>query len=151
MRFDLSAIPPGSQVTSALLELTGARVGTNPGSKYVVKVLEPDVDEQWDNLDFSTLTNASVATSLSPTLTTKSLGEYRVNRLKINPEILESRRASTNKLTFRIDGPDHPGTTFYTFFHWWSGNEEQTADWGPRLIIEYGAIKAEEATVPPTP
>jgi len=32
MRFDLSAIPPGSQVTSAVLELTGAEAGTDFGS-----------------------------------------------------------------------------------------------------------------------
>jgi subtilisin len=151
IRFDLSAIPPGSQVTSAVLELTGAEAGTDFGSKYVVKVLGPDVDERWSDLDYPTLTSAAVTTSLSPTLTSKSLGEYEVNRLVVNPAILESRRPSTNKLTFRIDGPTHGGGTFWTFFSWWSGNEEQTAVWGPRLIAEYGAIKAEEAPVPPTP
>ena len=49
IRFDLSAIPPGSQVTSAVLELTGAEYGTDYGSKYVVKVLGPDVDERWSD------------------------------------------------------------------------------------------------------
>jgi hypothetical protein len=74
-----------------------------------------------------------------------------VNRLKVSPEILEARCDSSNKITFRIDGPDKRVWADSIFFSWWSGNEEQTADWGPRLIIEYGAIKAEEAPVPPTP
>ena len=74
-----------------------------------------------------------------------------VNRLKVSPEILEARCDSSNKITFRIDGSDKRVWADSIFFSWWSGNEEQTADWGPRLIIEYGAIKAEEAPVPPTP
>ena len=93
--------------------------------------------------DFPGLTGASVTASLSPTLTSKSLGDYEVNRLSVQPAILESRRASTNKLTFRINGPDHGGGTFWTFFAWWSGNEEQTAVWGPRLIVNYGAVEEE--------
>ncbi|MCJ7640285.1 MAG: S8 family serine peptidase [Desulfobacterales bacterium] len=149
LRFGLGAIPPGSQVTSAVLELTGAEAGTDFGSKYVVKVLGFDVDERWSELDFPGLAGASVTASLSPTLTSKTLGDYEVNRLSVDPGILEDRRLSTNKLTFRIDGPTHGGGTFWTFFGWWSGNEEQTSVWGPRLIIEYGAIKAEEAPVPP--
>ena len=54
------------------------------------------------------------------------------------PTILEERRTSTTKVTFRIDGP----TMFqrwWQWFYWWSGNEEATKDKAPRLVITYGA------------
>ena len=94
-------------------------------------------------LDFSGLTSATVDNLPVAHPHSRSLGDYEVNRLSVDPAILENRRASTNKLTFRIDGPTHGGGTFWTFFSWWSGNEEQTSVWGPRLIVEYGAVQAE--------
>jgi hypothetical protein len=66
-----------------------------------------------------------------------------VNKIKVGLEILEARRDSTNKITFRIDGPDKRVWADNTTFSWWSGNEAETADWGPRLIIEYGAVRVE--------
>jgi hypothetical protein len=101
------------------------------------------MDEQWDILDYPTLTNAEVVSSLSPTLNALMVKRDVVNKIKVSPEILEARRDSSNKITFRIDGPNFRIWADNTFFSWWSGNEEQTAVWGPRLVIEYGAIRAE--------
>ena len=150
MRFDLSEIPAGSQVVSATLEITGKSRWTDHRSKFVIKVLTPEIDDQWDTLDYPTLTNAGVVSTLSPTLNALMVKRDAVNKVKVSPEILEARRDSSNKITLRIDGPDKRVWADNTFFSWWSGNEEQTAVWGPRLIIEYGAIKAEEAPVPPS-
>ena len=98
---------------------------------------------QWDNLDYLTLTNAGVVSNLSPTLNALMVKRDVVNKLKVSPEILEARRDVSNKITFRIDGPDKRVWQDNTFFSWWSGNEEQTTVLGPRLVIEYGAIRAE--------
>jgi hypothetical protein len=143
MRFDLSEIPAGSQVVSATLEIKGKYRWTDHRSKFVIKVLTPEMDEQWDILDYPTLTNAEVVSSLSPTLNALMVKRDVVNKIKVSPEILEARRDSSNKITFRIDGPNFRIWADNTFFSWWSGNEEQTAVWGPRLVIEYGAIRAE--------
>ncbi|MCJ7640284.1 MAG: hypothetical protein MUO29_00160, partial [Desulfobacterales bacterium] len=143
MRFDLSEIPAGSQVVSATLEITGKSRWTDHRSKFVIKVLTPQIDDQWNGLDYPTLTNAEVVSNLLPTLHALMVKRDVVNRLKVSPEILEARRDSSNKITFRIDGPDKRVWAVDTFFSWWSGNEERTTLLGPRLVIEYGAIKAE--------
>jgi hypothetical protein len=130
-------------VVSATLEIKGKYRWTDHRSKFVIKVLTPEMDEQWDILDYPTLTNAEVVSSLSPTLNALMVKRDVVNKIKVSPEILEARRDSSNKITFRIDGPNFRIWADNTFFSWWSGNEEQTAVWGPRLVIEYGAIRAE--------
>jgi hypothetical protein len=119
-------------------------------SKFVIKVLVPEIDELWDILDYPTLTHAGVVSTLSPTLNALMVKRDAVNKLKVSPEILEARRDSTNKITFRIDGPDFRIWADNTTFSWWSGNEGQTTALGPRLVIEYGAIRAEEPPVPPS-
>jgi hypothetical protein len=148
MRFDLSEIPPGSQVISATLEITGKSRWTDHRSKFVIKVLTSEMDDQWHTLDYPALTNAGVVSNLSPTLNALMVKRDVVNKIKVGLEILEARRDSTNKITFRIDGPDFRIWADNTTFSWWSGNEEQTTVLGPRLVIEYGAIRAEEPPVP---
>jgi len=150
MRFDLSEIPAGSQVVSATLEITGKSRWTDHRSKFVIKVLTPEIDDQWNTLDHPTLTNAGVVSNLLPTLNALMVKRDAVNRVKVSPEILEARRDSSNKITLRIDGPDKRVWADNTFFSWWSGTEEQTTILGPRLIVEYGVIKTEEVSVPPS-
>jgi hypothetical protein len=137
LQFDLSDIPPGSQVLSATLEITGAEDPT-PNRGCDVRVMSASVDNLWAELNWDVLTGSEVAVTLSPHISSKDMKMDRVNRLKIDPAILESRRNSTEKITFRIDGPTIM-MSWYDATYWWSGNEEATKDKAPRLVITYGA------------
>jgi hypothetical protein len=92
----------------------------------------------WAQLNWDVLLRAEVAVTLTPHISSKDMKMDRVNRLKIDPAVLESRRASTGKVTFRIDGPTIL-MSWYDATYWWSGNEEATEDKAPRLVITYGA------------
>ena len=141
IQFDLSAIPPGSQVVSATLELTGAHL--RPDAKFFanLKVLSPDIDVAWGKLDYPTLTSAPVKAVLSPKIRHIMLGDGTVNKFKIPSSLVEELRATGNKVTFRIDGPDYDLAAYWPWFIWWSGNEAATAHLGPRLIVDYAALE----------
>jgi PKD repeat protein len=140
-QFDLSTIPPGSQVLSATLELTGAMDSPGPNRGYDVRVVSSDVDARWMDLDWNSLTTAPVVVTLKPHLANRDVGLGRVNRFRIDPGVLESRRGNTGIITFRIDGPllRHQ---WYESFSWWSGNEPEYREKGPRLVITYSARDA---------
>jgi PKD repeat protein len=140
-QFDLSPIPPGSQVISATLELTGAIDSPGPNQGYDVRVVSPEVDARWQDLDWNSLTTAPVVVTLKPHLANRDVGLGRVNRFRIDPGVLEPRRGTTGMMTFRIDGPllRHQ---WYESFSWWSGNEPEHREKGPRLVITYSARDA---------
>ena len=138
IQFDLSSIPPGSQVLSALLEITGADNRPTPHKGFDIRVMTSAIDDQWPQLNWESLSVAEVQTTLSPHISTKDVNLDRVNRLKIDPALLDSRRGATGKITFRIDGPKILAHWWDSFW-WWSGNEEATEDKAPRLVITYGA------------
>jgi hypothetical protein len=137
LQFDLSDVPPGSQVLSATLEITGADPNSTPHRGCDVRVMSASVDDLWAQLNWETLTKAEVAVTVSPHISSKDMKMGRVNRLKIDPTVLEFRRNSTDKITFRIDGPTIM-MSWYDAAYWWSGNEEATEDKAPRLVITYG-------------
>jgi hypothetical protein len=141
IQFDLAAIPPDSQIVSTTLELTGAKFSPDAKFSAKLKVLSPDIDVAWGMLDYPTLTSAPVKAVLYPTIRHISLGDGKVNKFKVEPSLLEELRAANNKITFRIDGPDHDLAAYWPWFIWWSGNESSTAHLGPRLIVEYAALK----------
>jgi len=140
IQFDLSAIPPGSQVVSATLELTGAHFRPDAKLSANLKVLSPDIDVAWGKLDYPTLTSAPVKAVLSPKIRHIMLGDGTVNKFKIPSSLVEELRATGNKVTFRIDGPDYDLAAYWAWFIWWSGNEAGTAHLGPRLIVDYAAL-----------
>jgi hypothetical protein len=138
LQFDLSSIPPGSQITSAKLEMTGATTRPANGTTWEVKVMAAALDDLWPVINYSNFSAAAVVATLSPRLNNQNLGYDKVNRFIVSPTILEERRISTGKVTFRIDGPKM-FQRWWQWFYWWSGNEEATEDKAPRLIITYGA------------
>jgi minor extracellular protease Epr len=141
LQFNLSSIPPGSQVVEAALELTGAWKWVGKPAKFEVQLLEPAVDGRWEELDYASVTGADPLLTLSPTLTEYNLGENLVNRFSVGSGYLEDRRASTDRLTFRIDGPKISLGHGWMWFTWWSGNRADTADMAPRLVVKYGAVQ----------
>jgi len=138
LQFDLSSIPPGSQIISAKLEMMGATLRPATGTTYEVKVMAPALDNLWPVINYSNFSAATPVTVLSPRLNNRDLDNGKINRFTVPPAILEERRLSTGKVTFRIDGPTML-LRWWQWFHWWSGNEEVTEDKAPRLVITYGA------------
>lgn len=155
LQFDLGSIPPGYQVVSAALELTGAHRRKDHDLYWQVNVLESAVDLQWERLNYHSVRGARVDASLSPRLNGHQVGEDVVNRFNVSASLIEERRRSTGKITFRIDGPTILYGTAWEWFVWWSGNRADVAHMAPRLIVEYGAIAATEppgtTPLPPTP
>jgi PKD repeat protein len=140
IQFDLSAIPPDSQIVSATLELTGAKFSPDAKFSAYLNVLTSYIDAHWANLDYPTLTSAPVRAVVSK-ITHLMLGDGKVNKFKIAPNVVEELRTANNKISFRIDGPDHDLASYWAWFNWWSGNEAATAHLGPRLIVEYAALE----------
>lgn len=150
LQFDLSDIPNGSQVVSARLELTGAWKWVGKPAKFQVVVLNDSVDPLWEELDYPTVVGAGTSATLYPELGVYNLGENVINSFNIGQNILEVRRRSTDRVTLRIDGPRISLGYGWMWFTWWSGNRADTADMGPRLIVEYAALQPAAPTATPT-
>ena len=105
-----------------------------------LKVLTSSIDALWGNLNYPTLTSAPVRAVVSK-ITHLMLGDGKVNKFKIDPNVVEEFRTANNKITFRIDGPDYDLASYWAWFIWWSGNEAATAHLGPRLIVEYAVLE----------
>jgi len=141
LQFDLSAIPPGSQITAVSLELTGNRFTPDANRGYDVRVVSPEMDLLWSELDWNSFAKAATVGTLSPHLAFRDLKDDRINRLKVDPALLEARRAATKLITLRIDGP--PLRTYWrNWYAWWSGNDAEHQDKAPRLILTYSARDA---------
>jgi PKD repeat protein len=111
-------------------------------------LLDAVVDHQWSQLNYDSFTTAEAIATVD-TLAPLELDENKVNRIRVPVTLLEARRASTDRVTFRIDGPTFLWRNIWEWYGWWSGNEPATTDRGPRLIVEYGAIEPVEFVPPP--
>jgi hypothetical protein len=145
LQFDLSGIPPGSQITAASLELTGNRFTPDANRGYDVRVVSPELDPLWSSLDWDTFSTAPTVATLLPHIAFRDLKEDRINKVKVDPAILEARRASTKLITLRIDGP--PLRTYWrNWYAWWSGNDPVYQAKAPRLILTYSARDAQQGS-----
>ena len=140
IQFDLSAIPAGSQISSATLEITASDRISDLATTYQVKVLEPSVDDRWASLTYGDVTAAAVIAPVDRALRSLDLKKGKVNSLKVDPALIEARRLTTDKITFRIDGPTMLARDSQ-WFRWWSGNETASAQWAPRLVVKYAASR----------
>lgn len=150
LQFDLSDIPSGSQVVSATLELTGAWKWVGKPAKFNVVILDDSVDLVWEDLDYPTVVGAEDILTLYPELDEYNLGENEVNSFSVAQNVVADRRASTDRITLRVDGPRISYGYGWMWFTWWSGNRADTAHMAPRLIVEYAALEPVEPTSTPT-
>ncbi|MGQ9627818.1 MAG: hypothetical protein ACUVV0_13050, partial [Anaerolineae bacterium] len=138
VQFDLSAIPPGSPIHFALLELTGlSRERLGRGSSWKLGVLESQVSYWWDNRSYQDIHEARMEEVIPPVLESSELDRLKVNTFVFKPahlKILEDRLFD-GKITFRIDGPSSGNNAL---FSWDSGWGSGSLGYSPVLKIIAG-------------
>lgn len=107
LQFDVAAIPPGTKLAFALLEMTGLndeRLG--PGT-WQVKTVRLPVTKQLSAMNFEDVRLLQWDQLLQPTLTREQLSKGRVNRFDLTGPLLTAieQQFGQGKITFRIEGP----------------------------------------------
>lgn len=137
VQFDLSAVPAGASVLEARLTLTGLsaqRLAARGNGLWEVRLLESDVDAGWRFHGFSQIDGARPLTTMQPVLRQADLDAGHMNVLLFRSEEIreiEWRRATTGKLSFRLDGPRNGPSNLFNWDGGLGGNP-------PRLTIVYG-------------
>ena len=110
VQFPLDALPANANITAAQLELTGQTTeyiaaGTAP--TWTVRWLASSIDGQFPSVSYATVAGAAIRSTLSPTLGRGDVAASRKNTFALSAAQiadLKNQKASTNKVTFRIDG-----------------------------------------------
>ncbi len=149
LRLWLDAIPPGTKIAQARLELTGltaAQLGS--GGQWSVALLAGEIESTpFDRLGYRELGPAAVASWLLPIVGPVDLGAGRQNVFDLDDAqlaLLQARLGHDQPVTLRIDGPAGGGAT--NLFAWDSGQSSGSHGQGPRLVTGYTM-----AGVPPAP
>lgn len=164
MQFDLDDIPLGATVNWARLELTGrSRDFLGTTGTWSVNLLRDEIDASFPNEGYTGVHNAAIDATLLPLMGVGDLDEARVNVFVFDDTqltILGDRRAGTQRLTLRLDGPTTG--SFSNLFTWDTGYGETTRYPGPKLIVNISdgeqpplptrtPTPTSAATEPPTP
>lgn len=122
MQFDLSSVPSNADITGATLNLTGqSGEFLSYGGTWAVHLLNPAVDAGWSSHGYAGLAGA---TSLSIIGSPMGPGDLRANSANVLTFSaaavghLRDRLASSQKASFRINGPESGGPNV---FSWHSG------------------------------
>jgi hypothetical protein len=140
LQIDLSSIPRGATIHSAVLELTGLS-GTRLGGPGVweVRVLPREADEDWGRKTFQDIHNTTAQWTMLPALAETDLAEGTANSLALTGEQikdLEQRLLDEHyTISMRIDGPLAGANNV---FAWDSGYSAATRGKGPRLVLSVG-------------
>ena len=140
-QFDLSAIPRGATIHSAVLELTGLdarRLGET--GVWEVRVLDAETDGEWSRVTYQDLHNAAVQWTLPPALGIGNLVVGETNVFELSREQardLEQRLLNEHyTVSFRLDGPLAGDNSV---FAWDTGQGASTQGKPPRLLLNVGA------------
>ena len=148
-QFDLGSIPRGAPIRQASLQLTGLsgdRMGA--GGAWTVRLLAPEIDENWRRHTYQEIFNAPALQALSPILGDEDLAEGRTNTFELSPAqiaLLEERiiKDEVPKVSFRIEGPL---TDSDNLFAWDTGYGQQSQ--GNRVTLSL-VVGPPPATPPP--
>lgn len=140
LQFDLSAVPRGTTIHAATLELTGLDVGRlGDEGVWQVRILAREAGENWGRVTFQDLHNAPVQWTLLPALGAGDLDEGGINAFVLSQEQLrelEQRLLDEHPIvSVRLDGPLAGEDSL---FAWDSGYGPATRNSGPRLHLSVG-------------
>jgi len=152
MQFDLSAIPPGSHINWATVELTGQTSEyMSYGGQWRLELLcSNGVDADWPNHNYEKIhgfTPAGTGQPVPPVLTEGDLAVGRLNTFVLTEEqerLLELN-LTNRAVSFRIDGPDGG---IDNLFGWSSGYGSRGLGIKPVLRLNYTQSTAAVAPAP---
>jgi thermitase len=154
VQFDLRLIPPGSQVASAWVQLTGqTREYTAPsGGVWNLRLLADNVDANWSLHNYYDIHNAPVLATIPPDVQNAQLDVGVKNIFTFTGgqlQYVNARIAGTRLISFRVDGPD---SGVNNVFSWDSGYGEGNTGAPPELHITLaGGTLPTSTPVPPSP
>ncbi len=118
IQFDLSVVPRGAPIYSAVLNLTGLRDDrlvehidqSNAPGVWALRLLAPEIDPDWRRRNFQEIFNAPALQVLNPILSSKDLAAGQLNRFELSPEqieLLENRIIDNENptISLRVEGP----------------------------------------------
>jgi hypothetical protein len=126
IQFDLSAVPSGSSLTYAALQLVGLDdQNLRPGGSWQLGLLDPAIDAVWSELAYEVLHQAAVETTISPTLTSADLGWNRVNLFSFDPAQLAvlQQHLVNGRISLRLDGPTLANDNLFTWDSGYHGED----------------------------
>ncbi|MCP4211999.1 MAG: hypothetical protein GY764_11045 [Halieaceae bacterium] len=151
-QLDLSRVPRGAPIQSALLRLHGLsddRFTAESGGAWSLSLLASDALPELRRADFQTLLNAPAAATLIPAVDAAELAVGQVNTWELDPSALAWLQQQVldgiTELVVRIIGP---GGGEPTLFAWDTGSGPSSRAEAPELMISLGAPPN---TPPPLP
>lgn len=134
IQFDISAIPPGSEIVQAEIELTGLTSDLQESNDFALNILTAENDDRWPFHDFKIIHDANVEEIDPLILKAENLGPDKVNLIEFNPGIqsLIEGHLKTGAISFRLDSltPEQEGR-----FAWDSGYGPDTNKKPPVLRL----------------
>ncbi|MFN8484073.1 MAG: S8 family serine peptidase [Anaerolineae bacterium] len=150
VQFDLSSLPPNARIQRAQLHLTGRDAQNRQGGTWTIQLLGPDADYGWATHGYTVLHGLAPHSPLGA-LSGGDIGEGVTNSLEFSVgQILElnARLVSTQRVSFRFDGP----TIGNSLFSWDTGHGAGSTQPGPVLWVAYSLDgPPPPATPTPTP
>lgn len=152
LQFDLSRVPRGAPIRSAVLTLTGlddGRLDRSSSDSWQLRWLAPEINEAWSRQSFQTIHNAPVQQTILPAFRQEVLAPFAVNQFVFDQAqlaLLQQALIDNQTLVaFRLDGPLGGPDNMFT---WDSGYGPASRQNMPGLWIVTGPAPA---TPPPVP
>ncbi len=145
---DLSEIPRGASIESAVLQMTGLRDDrlainrdqSDAAGAWTVRMLNNEVGQDWRRQSFQSIFNAPVVQTLSPILGSRDLAVEQTNTFELTGDqrrILEERIVNNEvpTIAFRVEGPLVGPDNL---FAWDTGYGPRSAGNNVTLLLEVG-------------
>ena len=144
VQFDLSVVPKGAPIYSAIVQLTGLseeRLGAS--SSWELRMLEADADADWPSHTYQDIHNFKVEQTIPPVLGNADLGRNKINVFTLTAKqraTLEERVLETGRVSFRLDGSLSGRNDL---FAWDTGYGSESLGAKPVLILSVGPPPSE--------
>lgn len=150
--FDISALPPNSEILSAQLDLSGlSRDNLGSQGEFRAGLLRLKPFQEWEELGTQDFLGATVTTSVGNPLGPGDLDLGRVNEIQFVPDQLPGLAVdldSDGYAVVRLDGPLGPNNSLFT---WDSGGMDLNTGAHPTLRIVARPGQFVVVTNTPTP
>ncbi|UCE72931.1 MAG: M20/M25/M40 family metallo-hydrolase [Methanomassiliicoccales archaeon] len=159
VQFNLSLFPKDAIITNASVEFYGKRwYYTGSGGNWVLRMLDDEIDSDWQNRNYTEIHNAVVEDTIPPPMLDDDLQSRHWNTYYFGTDQFSALKHHlvNNTISFRLDGPQSGRYLFV----WDTGNTDESwgSEYAPRITISYDpvgdtqgpAISNQQATPNPT-